>query len=127
VVRITWGNSRYDATSCGVRLRSNGVSAFRANVNPIYNNGVFTGSTYYDGTEITLEMPDTSEQIRQTIMTIPGSDSSDNALYQAGDNIVLRLARESDHAEDTCTGKLFILGMNATYQGLSSYVPLVLR
>ena len=125
IVRITWGNSRFNATDCGVRLRANGVSAFRPGHGPIYSNGVFEDSNYWDGSQITLTMPSVSEQIDQTIMTISGADSLDNPRYEAGDNLVFRLAREDDDTADTCTGKLFVLGMDATYQGLTSYLPLV--
>lgn len=127
VVRITWGNSAFNATSCGVRLRSNGVSAFRPNVSPIYSEGVFTGDINFSGSEVTLAMPTASGQIRQTIMTIPGTDSLSNPRYKAGDNIVWRLARDDGDIADTCVGKLFILGINATYQGLDSYLPLVIN
>ncbi len=114
VVYITWGNSRFNATNCGIRLRSNGVSAFRPNSYPIYENGVFTGSSYYDGSRITLTMPSESEQIRQTIMTIEGSNHTGN-LYQSGDNLMMLIARDGNATADTCTGKIFILGMYATY------------
>jgi hypothetical protein len=43
VVPNTWGNSQFNATSCGVRLRANGVSAFRPDVNPNYSNGFLPG------------------------------------------------------------------------------------
>lgn len=115
VVYITWGNSYFNATNCGVRLRSNGVSAFRPNVHPVYTNGVFTGSDYYDGSEITLTMPSVSMEIRQTVMTIEGKNTTGNALYMPGDNIVMRIARDDTDLSDTCIGKLFILGMYATY------------
>ncbi|WP_457667685.1 hypothetical protein [Thiolapillus sp.] len=114
-VYITWGNSRFNAISCGVRLRSNGVTAFRPNTHWIYQNGVFTGDINYDGSEVTLAMPDTPEQIRQTLMTIPGTTTSNIPIYQPGDNIVIRLARDSNDSTDTCTGKLYILAMYATY------------
>ncbi len=125
IVRITWGNSRFNATNCGVRLRANGVSAFRPSTSPIYGNFSFPESTYYDGTEITLDMPSSSEQIGQTMAIISGKDNLENNIFQPGDNLVLRLARDDGDVQDTCTGKLFILGMNATYQGQTNYLPLV--
>jgi hypothetical protein len=115
VVYITWGNSSSDATNCGVRLRANGVSAFRPNVNPLYTNGVFTGSDYFDGSRITLTMPSVSQEIHQTIMTIKGKNTIGDTLFEPGDNIVMRIAREDTDSLDTCLGKLFILGLYATY------------
>ena len=126
-VRITWGNSRRDAINCGVRLRANGVSAFRPSTRPIYSNMTFVDSNYYDGTEHTLDMPSSGEQVGQAIAIIPGKDHTETARYQPGDNLILRLARDDGDVQDTCTGKLFILGMDATYQGQASYLPLVIH
>jgi len=115
VVYITWGNSYFDATDCGIRLRSNAVSVYRPNVQQIFTYGVFTGSDYYDGSRITLTMPSVPNEIRQTVMTVEGKNIQGDTLYEPGDNIVIRIARDDSDSSDTCLGKLFILGMYATY------------
>jgi hypothetical protein len=120
IVRIIWSNSRFNATSCGFVLWNNGLVAYRPNASRIFGSAVFP-----NGLEtITLAAPSTSEQVRSTTLTIRGS-SGGSAIYQPGDALSLLITRRTDDAPDTCTGKLFIVGMDVTYQGLTSYMPLV--
>jgi hypothetical protein len=37
----------------------------------------------------------------------------------------IALIREFDDATDTCTGSLVIVGLDATYQGLSTYLAFI--
>jgi hypothetical protein len=124
-LRMLWGNSRFNAITCGFRMWINGVSRFRPDGPPAYN---YNYATFPNGqVEITLLAPDVTEQVRGTTVTLAGQDSLGNDLYQPGDAISILLARRADDANDTCAGKMFVLGLDVTYQGLSSYLPVVTK
>ena len=124
-LRMMWGNSRFNAVTCGYRMWINGVSRFRPDGPPYYASGAVTFPNDLD--EITLLAPDVTEQVRVTTVTLAGQDFSNNNIYQSGDAISVLLARRADNANDTCAGKMFILGLDVTYQGLTSYLPLISR
>jgi hypothetical protein len=124
-LRMMWGNSRFNAITCGYRMWINGVSRFRPDGPPYYASSAATFPN--DSDEITLLAPDVTEQVRATTVTLAGQDFGGNDIYQPGDAISVLLARRADDANDTCAGKMFVLGLDVTYQGLSSYLPLVTR
>lgn len=122
-LRILWGNSRYNAITCGFRMWVNGVSRFRADGPPLY---VSSYATFPNAqAEMTLVAPDVAEQVRATTVTLAGQDAGANDLYQPGDAVSVLVARRADNVNDTCVGKMFILGLSVTYQGLVAYLPLV--
>ncbi len=125
VLRMTWGNSRYNAITCGFRMWVNGVSRFRADGPPYYPAPYAVFPNGLD--EITLLAPDTSEQIRATTITIAGQDSLGNDLHQPGDVFSVLIARRADDVNDTCAGTLYVLGLDMTYEGLSSYLPMITK
>jgi hypothetical protein len=112
VLRILWGNSRFNATSCGFAFWANGVSVFRENAPPSYPEGLFPNGQDL----ITLEAPDETEQIGQTTLTIAGQPG-DTPVFQPGDVFSVLIARRPDDVPDTCTGKLFVLGAEMSYGG----------
>jgi|GEM_PF-5330489 len=114
VLRIVWGNSQFNATSCGFVLWANGISAFRANAAPVYGGGQFPNGSDM----ITLEAPSSGGQIRETTLSIAGQTGG-TRWYQPGDMVSVLIARRSSDAADTCTGKLFVLGAAVTYGGAS--------
>lgn len=124
-MRILWGNSRNNAIVCGFVLWNNGVIAYRPDQSAYAHIGV---ATFPGGADkITLVTPSTSEQVRVTTLTIAGQDSGGGARYQPGDAFSVMIARRVDDAPDTCTGKMFILGLDVTYNGLTTYAPLIQR
>lgn len=124
-LQMMWGNSRFNAVTCGFRMQVNGVSRFRPDGPPYY---LSTLATFPNGlSEITLLAPDTTEQVRATTLTISGKDFSDNDIFQPGDAISIMLARRADDTNDTCAGKMFVLGLDVTYQGLATYLPALFR
>lgn len=124
-LRMLWGNSRFNAITCGYRMWVNGVSRFRPDGPPYYSSSYATFPNDLD--EITLLAPDITEQVRGTTVTLAGQDFGGNDIYQPGDAISVLLARRADDANDTCDGKMFVLGLDVTYQGLSSYLPMVTK
>jgi hypothetical protein len=109
-IRIVWGNSRFNATSCGFRLESNSVIVHRP------GGGSRGGLATFPGGDsgIDLQAPAVSEQLSETTMTIAGSSGGTPTL-QPGDMLSLIINRRPDDPQDTCTGKLFILGAVATW------------
>ncbi|MDX9954752.1 MAG: hypothetical protein RBT75_11680 [Anaerolineae bacterium] len=125
VLRVMWGNSRFNAVTCGYRVWVNGVSRFRPGGPPAYP---YTLATFPNGQdEMTLVAPDISEQVRATTVTIAGKDFGGNNYFQPGDAISVLLARRADNVNDTCAGKMYVLGLDVTYQGLTAYLPLVMK
>jgi hypothetical protein len=124
-LRLLWGNSRFNAITCGFRMWVNGVSRFRPDGPPYYSSSYATFPNDQD--EITLLAPDITEQVRATTVTLAGKNLGGNDIYQPGDAISVLLARRASDANDTCTGKMFILGLDVTYTGLTTYVPLIRR
>jgi hypothetical protein len=112
VIRIVWGNSRFNAVSCGFVLWANGVSVFRADTPPRYPGGLFPNAS----DTITLDAPSETEQILQTTLTIDGQPDA-TPLFQPGDVFSVLIARRPDDTADTCTGKLFVLGAEMSYAG----------
>lgn len=124
-LQMMWGNSRFNAITCGFRMQVNGVSRFRPDGPPYYMQ---TLATFPNGlSEITLLAPDVTEQVRGTTVTIAGQDFGGNPIFQPGDAVSVLLARRADDTNDTCTGKMFVLGLHVTYQGLSSYLPMITK
>jgi hypothetical protein len=109
-VRVVWGNSQSNATSCGFDLWINSVVAYRADFGYIVGSATFAGS----GQRTVLMAPATAQQVRSADIIISGS-SGGAPLWAAGDSVSLYVARDSVQAADTCTGKLFILGLSVSY------------
>lgn len=62
------------------------------------------------------------DELRTFVISISGLEI---APFQPGDSISVALEREGDHLNDTCPTEILISGLSVTYQGHSSYLPIM--
>lgn len=121
--RIMWTNGNTNATNCNFVLWANMLVAYRPGTS---NFAFIAGGQFSNGLDtITLAAGPTAQAVRVENLTIKASSGS--AGLQPGDALQIAIARRVDDIPDTCAGSLVVVGIDAIYQGLTSYLPLINR
>lgn len=112
-VRFVW---KSDSVTCGFKVFS---AAWIGRV----------GAVEFSNPDITLPnagvllAPNTT--INQEAVVQVSGVSNSGQKFKAGDPVTMLTTRESQNANDTCTGELQIFGISVIYQGLSNYLPVM--
>lgn len=102
---------------------------------------VFEGSSIHEGMSASAnariqfpndDPPDfspkwTAPEDELRIFTVSLVENSEDLPFQPGDSLSFALARLGDDLNDTCPLRVLVSGISVSYQGLSTYVPLVVR